>query len=195
MYPYDVTFKRHQRVYRESFLSTGLQLPRGNPCWVSKQLNTHIIFSLHKLQHCSAPWGFPPTNKQTIHLFVFFSLFFWLHWVFVAVCGLSLVAPRHVGFQFTDRAQTCVPGIGRQTLNHQNTKEAPTSLLSYGHKAFHDLLQPVAYGWSRRQFPVFLAQTVLQGPLNIQTASHTWEYIYMTTSQKGNFQVDSYVHL
>ena len=30
-----------------------------------------------------------PTFKSSEHLFIFY---FWLHWVFVAVCGLSLVA-------------------------------------------------------------------------------------------------------
>ena len=39
----------------------------------------------------------------------------------------GLVAPRHVGSSQT-RAQTCVPCIGRQTLNHCATREAPISV-------------------------------------------------------------------
>ena len=35
------------------------------------------------------------------------------------------VAPRHVGSSQT-RARTCVPCIGRQTLNHCATREAPS---------------------------------------------------------------------
>ena len=113
--------------------------------------------------------------------FFFFNLF-WLPWVFIVVCGISLVAasggysslwctgfslrwllllqstgsrhvgfsscgawaqqlwllgsrgqalqlwhtglvaPRHVGSSWT-RAQTCVPCIGRQILNHRATRE------------------------------------------------------------------------
>ena len=42
--------------------------------------------------------------------------------LFVA-CGLSRpVAPRH---QFPTREQTCVPCIGRQSLNHWTTREVP----------------------------------------------------------------------
>ena len=37
----------------------------------------------------------------------------------------GLVAPRHVGSSQT-RARTCVPCIGRQTLNHCATREAPS---------------------------------------------------------------------
>ena len=57
--------------------------------------------------------------------------FFWLLWVFLAVhrlflfvaCGLlRSVAPRH---QFLTRDQTCVPCIGRQSLNHWTTREVP----------------------------------------------------------------------
>ena len=36
---------------------------------------------------------------------------------------LGLVAPRHVGSSGT-RDRTCVPCIGRQTLDHQTTREA-----------------------------------------------------------------------
>ena len=102
--------------------------------------------------------------------------YFWLHWVFVAARGLSLVAasggysslrcagflllwllllrstgsrragfsscsmqaqqlwcmglvaPRHVGSSWT-RAQTHVPCIGRQILNHCAAREVPQRLL------------------------------------------------------------------
>ena len=40
----------------------------------------------------------------------------------------GLVAPRHVGSSQT-RARTPVPCIGRQTLNHYATREAPISFL------------------------------------------------------------------
>ena len=40
----------------------------------------------------------------------------------------GLVAPRHVGSSQT-RARTRVPCIGRQTLNHCATREAPTYIL------------------------------------------------------------------
>ena len=39
----------------------------------------------------------------------------------------GLVAPRHVGSSQT-RARTRVPCIGRQTLNHHATREAPWSI-------------------------------------------------------------------
>ena len=39
---------------------------------------------------------------------------------------MGLVAPRHVGSSQT-RARTRVPRIGRQTLNHCATREAPMS--------------------------------------------------------------------
>ena len=47
-------------------------------------------------------------------------------------CGSTgLVAPRHVGSSQT-RARTRVPCIGRQTLNHCATREAPiSSFLNY----------------------------------------------------------------
>ena len=121
---------------------------------------------------------------KKINLFILF-IYFWLHWVFIAACGLSLVAvskvysslpctgfslwwllllwsmgsrcvgfsscgtqaqqlwltgaraqaqqlwcmglvaPWHVGSSKT-RAQTHVPCIGRWTLNHCTTREAPT---------------------------------------------------------------------
>ena len=42
---------------------------------------------------------------------------------------MGLVAPRHVGSSQT-RAQTCVPCIGRQILNHCATREAPHCLFN-----------------------------------------------------------------
>ena len=46
----------------------------------------------------------------------------------VQTCALpictGLVAPRHVGCSWT-RARTCVPCIGRQSLNHCATREVP----------------------------------------------------------------------
>ena len=125
--------------------------------------------------------------KQQPAIFSFFKtnylfIYFWLHWVFVAVHGLSLVAasrgysllwcagfslrwllwlrstgsrpqaqqlwlagsrvqtqqlwrmglvaPRHVGSSWT-RAQTCVPCIGRQILNHCTTREVPPTIISW----------------------------------------------------------------
>ena len=79
--------------------------------------------------------------------FIYLFMYFWLCWVFVSVQGLSLVAasgghsssqcaglsllwltglvaPWHVGSSQT-RARTRIPCIGRQTLNHWATREAP----------------------------------------------------------------------
>ena len=106
--------------------------------------------------------------KVTIHIYVGISerdfhriplhlkkkiIYFWLRWVFVAACRLSLVAasrgysslqclealesrlsswwrtglvaPRHVGSSRT-RARTRAPCIGRRILSHCTTREAPT---------------------------------------------------------------------
>ena len=49
----------------------------------------------------------------------------------------GLVAPRHVGSSQT-RAQTRVPCIGRQTLNHCATREAP--VVPYRLQLFSDLM-------------------------------------------------------
>ena len=47
----------------------------------------------------------------------------------------SLVAPRHVGSSQT-RARTRVPCIGRQTLNHCATREAPISISCLSSQCF-----------------------------------------------------------
>ena len=46
---------------------------------------------------------------------------------------MGLVAPRHVGSSQT-RAQTRVPCIGRQILNHCATREAPPFVFKLGTK-------------------------------------------------------------
>ena len=120
------------------------------------------------------------SDKLGIAYFKIFIYYFWLHWVFIAARGLSLVAlnggyyslwfagfslqqllllrsmgSRRVGFSSCDlqalerrlsscatgaqfsvhvvssraRAQTRVPCIGRQILNHCATREVPWVLL------------------------------------------------------------------
>ena len=77
---------------------------------------------------------------MTGKLLTFLKIYFWLHWVFVAVCGFlvlwstgsrdlgsvvvakDLVAPKHMGSSQT-RNRTNVPCIGRRILNHCATRE------------------------------------------------------------------------
>ena len=63
---------------------------------------------------------------ETARLAVF-SVIYWLTGSRIQAQSLwhmGLVAPRHVGSSQT-RARTSVPRIGRQTLNHCATREAP----------------------------------------------------------------------
>ena len=75
--------------------------------------------------HCM--WAFSSCGEQVL--------------LFVVVRGLltaqsqqlwhtGLVAPQHVGSSGT-RAQTCVPCIGRQVLNHCTTREVPNTKYIY----------------------------------------------------------------
>ena len=81
---------------------------------------------------------------QSFFKIIIVIIHFWLCWVFVATCGLSLVvasrghsllecpglvAPWHVGFSQT-RDQTHVPCIDRQTSNHWTTREAQTGIFT-----------------------------------------------------------------
>ena len=129
-----------------------------------------MIVTSHFCSYCHEGYL---TNLCLIFYFILF-IYFWLHWVFIAARGLSLVAsnggysllrcagfslqwllllqsmgcrltgfsccstqaqklwymglvvPRHVGSSWTMEL-TCVPCIGRQILNHCDTRGVPKS--------------------------------------------------------------------
>ena len=60
----------------------------------------------------------------------------------------GLVAPRHVGSSWT-RARTCVPCIGRRSLNHCATREAPiTTILKICSSPQTETLYPSSNNYS-----------------------------------------------
>ena len=80
------------------------------------------------------------------------------------VCLTSLVVPRHVGSSQT-RAQTRVPWISRQILNHCATREAPVYINLYTHTHTHTHthtphLYPFICQWTFRLFPCLAAMYI-----------------------------------
>ena len=57
-------------------------------CFELAGLKIHFYFFFTNMKHKKSPWA----QGALVIFFFFFALFFWLHWVFVAMHGLSLVA-------------------------------------------------------------------------------------------------------
>ena len=106
-----------------------------------------LLFNWHS--HCSA---FSCCGAQTLGCVgsVVTTHGLWRIWASVVVCT-GLVVPQHVG-SFQTRDQTCVPCIGRWTLNHCTTREVPK--LNFWLKiSWKEILRPRWHHW--RILPIF----------------------------------------
>ena len=131
------------------------------------------------------------TNRILSH-----HLFFRQSWVFTAAFRLSLVAvcglhcPRHVGFTFLTKDQTCVPCIGRQILNHWITRQ-----ISFLHIWMRNCLGPSPPSVHEKRpilFPSFLwlhpSWLLSDEKVDKARPTQTVSMLQCTRRQRGVFQ-------
>ena len=86
-----------------------------------------------------------PKIKSGSATSIFFLIYFWLHWVFVAVCGLSLVIVHEL-FLFWSTGLVILPQVGSfQTRNGTHVPCIGRWILNYGTTQFCHFLSFVAF--------------------------------------------------
>ena len=104
---------------------------------LEEEMATHSSILAWRIPWTEEPGGLQSMGLQSVrHDWVIYThthFILWLHWALVVMCSLSTFGPRVQLPQgrwepitsSSNRDWICIPGIGRQTVNHWTIREIP----------------------------------------------------------------------